>query len=1034
MDFQAESFENKQQFKYKIDYRIERLTSDIVVDDSASPLRYDADENRLLVEYAIDGAPLREPAKMVLDWVGKDGNVIGQAYSWGSETGTGSHKLSIKPSDLGTVPRGAVKLRLQADPDDVVFELKEDNNKTEMVVPLDYAATYLTASRLSAGDVVFRYKFESISGFDSTDPVQVGLFWADGAKRLGGPIRSYELKGDNPFPPEEKINASSLGSRPAGATNLILLVDYDDAIAELNEGNNQKLLQVVKDPTVALRPDSGDVKKGDPYTILVDVTNNSLVPDSFQITLTETYKVEDVPRVDSAFPDPTVVRRTTPAIGPGQNYLLKIDFTGKYWHWLPTENPVTHVSGGLAEAYNTLLTFVAGAFKSLIEANKVTEFVVDQLADFLSLDPFNPLAPEPFKHNRPVPTVSFDEDAVVRRPGEPDRTVANPSAPLRVSVPEKFKHLLADHSTALNRARGLLFPIVAEVIAGPESYPLFVATWGELVANLALAREFYTQAVDPADPNFTRLASPTRVILSPTAGIPEGPLKQYVELTLEILALRHAEGLSRDRALGAQAAGELGWESTQLYRASDFANRAAILEVRKLGLAANLGLYRNPNAPAGSVREYLSTRGFPPVVADGLQKLGWSSAEIAGLLNGMLLTGVEPIPSETRREMDVVSALSLQATALDELREAVALRVHGLGQVSRPLTAEERARLDALRADALAPPIYGLPTQQTYDAIVAYLSQARLTGLAANNVDAVYEDLDLGYAALAKLAAYEPTPSGIEGALDTLVQSGRATPYDAAALAATLDRIESHLADQGFEAALSSVAVFRTQVLALRGTGLTAGDADRLMGAADYLAHLLSDVSPRALDFSVNGGQTQRSLVGSLSLRFTAASNLQDLIDSGEVADVVTVVDSSTGVSAGLSPRHFRWDATTNTLLVDLTVDGFGGSTRRLLGDGSYRLQIRTAALMNPDGMDALFRDDDGNNDGLLAYGFHQLFGDTDGDGDVDNADAFAFKSAMNKRLGEDGYQAFLDLDGNGVIDAFDFAEMKKRYGKKLNT
>jgi hypothetical protein len=181
-----------------------------------------------------------------------------------------------------------------------------------------------------------------------------------------------------------------------------------------------------------------------------------------------------------------------------------------------------------------------------------------------------------------------------------------------------------------------------------------------------------------------------------------------------------------------------------------------------------------------------------------------------------------------------------------------------------------------------------------------------------------------------------------------------------------------------------------------------------------------------------NEGKAQRSNVSVAELHFDGDLNFQSLIDEGRIGEVVRLALDQSGSLVDLAPSRFQWDRASRTLLIDLTVDGFGGSGRTILGDSRYRLLLQADQIHLEDEPGRILSDDDGDHDGVLSLAFHQLYGDGDGDGDVDNADAFALKTAMNSKQGQASYLDYLDFDDDGVIDAFDFAEMKKRYGKKL--
>ena len=108
--------------------------------------------------------------------------------------------------------------------------------------------------------------------------------------------------------------------------------------------------------------------------------------------------------------------------------------------------------------------------------------------------------------------------------------------------------------------------------------------------------------------------------------------------------------------------------------------------------------------------------------------------------------------------------------------------------------------------------------------------------------------------------------------------------------------------------------------------------------------------------------------------------------------------------------------------------DVIGGS----LADGLYTLTVHGDKIHDGLGQ-ALDGDANGTAGGdYVDAAIERLFGDADGDGDVDNSDVFAFKAAYSKSSGQEGYQPFFDFNGDGTINTLDFAEVKQRYGKRI--
>jgi hypothetical protein len=112
----------------------------------------------------------------------------------------------------------------------------------------------------------------------------------------------------------------------------------------------------------------------------------------------------------------------------------------------------------------------------------------------------------------------------------------------------------------------------------------------------------------------------------------------------------------------------------------------------------------------------------------------------------------------------------------------------------------------------------------------------------------------------------------------------------------------------------------------------------------------------------------------------------------------------------------------TVAVLTFAAAEFIGGS----LADGSYTLTVRADRVHDRWG-----RELDGDGDGLAggdrADGISRLFGDTDGDGDVDHADLHRMLTSFGKSSGEAGFLWFLDYDGDGDVGGLDMAQFNHR-------
>jgi hypothetical protein len=66
------------------------------------------------------------------------------------------------------------------------------------------------------------------------------------------------------------------------------------------------------------------------------------------------------------------------------------------------------------------------------------------------------------------------------------------------------------------------------------------------------------------------------------------------------------------------------------------------------------------------------------------------------------------------------------------------------------------------------------------------------------------------------------------------------------------------------------------------------------------------------------------------------------------------------------------------------------------------------------------------------GFSFYRLYGDGNGDGDVDSADVALFRTTLGKSAGDAGYVSYFDFDGNGKIDSADLQQLRSRLGMRF--
>jgi hypothetical protein len=150
-------------------------------------------------------------------------------------------------------------------------------------------------------------------------------------------------------------------------------------------------------------------------------------------------------------------------------------------------------------------------------------------------------------------------------------------------------------------------------------------------------------------------------------------------------------------------------------------------------------------------------------------------------------------------------------------------------------------------------------------------------------------------------------------------------------------------------------------------------------------------------------------MVSRLAVTFTDAVTF-----AGNPSDAFQVVRAGGG-AVGLGVTTATVGGVT---VATLTVSG-AETENGSLKDGSYTLTVLSSQV-------------NGLAPGNYATTLHRLFGDTDGDKDVDNADFFRFRGSFGRTAGQPGFLAYLDFDGDGVVDNADFFPFRNRFGITL--
>jgi hypothetical protein len=166
----------------------------------------------------------------------------------------------------------------------------------------------------------------------------------------------------------------------------------------------------------------------------------------------------------------------------------------------------------------------------------------------------------------------------------------------------------------------------------------------------------------------------------------------------------------------------------------------------------------------------------------------------------------------------------------------------------------------------------------------------------------------------------------------------------------------------------------------------------------------------------VNDGSAQRSMVTGLTVTFDRLVS----VDPGGF-ELHQQGGSLVELSVGTSIVNGRTIAS-----IAFAGPGIVGGS---LADGKYTLSIRSDLVHDVFGR-SLDGDADGAAGGDHTDAFFRLYGDSNGDRDVDWVDRALFRSAFGKSRGEAAYLWFFDFDGDGDVGGRDNGQFNRRFGR----
>ena len=168
----------------------------------------------------------------------------------------------------------------------------------------------------------------------------------------------------------------------------------------------------------------------------------------------------------------------------------------------------------------------------------------------------------------------------------------------------------------------------------------------------------------------------------------------------------------------------------------------------------------------------------------------------------------------------------------------------------------------------------------------------------------------------------------------------------------------------------------------------------------------------------IDDGSVQRSMVSSITVIF----------DGGVVLDPGAIeLRRQNGKLVNFQLVTSLVGGKTEAALAFAGSEFVGGS----LADGRYTLTILADRVHDRWGR-SLDGDGDGSAGGNRVDAVFRLFGDSDGDGDVDLRDLTRFLGTLGRQAGEPRYQWYSDINGDGRVDAVDLLALALRLGRHV--
>lgn len=217
-----------------------------------------------------------------------------------------------------------------------------------------------------------------------------------------------------------------------------------------------------------------------------------------------------------------------------------------------------------------------------------------------------------------------------------------------------------------------------------------------------------------------------------------------------------------------------------------------------------------------------------------------------------------------------------------------------------------------------------------------------------------------------------------------------------------------------------TVAVSPTAPTSVTNTASVSGggETNTTNNSASDPTTIVQVASLKVQGVQINDGSFQRSMISSVTVTFSSAVGS---IDAG----AFQVTRQGGGDPTVVVSLNGAKTAATLTFTGSLII---GGS----LQDGNFSLVMDSTKIHATNGGQL-----DGDGDGVAggarpADTFFRLFGDSDGDRDVDNLDLFRFRQSFGLTSSDPNYKSYFDFDNDGDVDNLDLFRLRQRFGTNL--